>query len=589
VVWTVTSGGQILNGLFEASTAYTATVTLTAASGYTFTGVGPNAFDHAGKSAISNGAGSGTVVITFPATAAITVTPINNVDLTNVLPAPIAGGTPFMDFNTGSYRVSAAWTTSMGVPVTMFESGTVYTAAVTLYPEAGYSFPVSLPVIHGTISIANFTGDPRQGTVTFPPTGILSFYSGPFSGSSVTGTGDMDSAIDMIKVAKTVGHNSLYLQLAARIDETVDLDTADRDITGGLELNTTNSPASVVIDGGKRTIQLTGTGSGSLITVQTGVTLSLRNITLNGNPLVNQDPLIEVESGGRLILETGAVMTYNVATGGTVSYGSVDGDPAKVWEIHTFTASGMLTFFTNAAVSADYLIVAGGGGSGGDQNNNSSEDFAGGGGAGGLMYKTGETLSPSGAMQIIVGAGGAGGQKQTQGADGGKSAIGAVEVPGGGGGGCSTANMNGRPGGSGGGGGAGVAVDKGTGGGRSSIDTDILGNKGGDGGQNPGGGGGAEGLGTTGAAGTTNKSASPGGLPWIAANNNASWVSAVTSGTTEFSRGGNGGGTNAPRGGRAGINYGDGGSAGNNQQQQGGAGHNGVVVIRFQRFAVVGP
>jgi hypothetical protein len=80
-----------------------------------------------------------------------------------------------------------------------------------------------------------------------------------------------------------------------------------------------------------------------------------------------------------------------------------------------------------------------------------------------------------------------------------------------------------------------------------------------------------------------NGAATAGGLPWIAANNNASWIGAVTGGTTEFSRGGNGGGTNAPQGGKAGVNYGDGGSSGNNRQQPGGAGHSGVVVIRFQR------
>jgi hypothetical protein len=77
-----------------------------------------------------------------------------------------------------------------------------------------------------------------------------------------------------------------------------------------------------------------------------------------------------------------------------------------------------------------------------------------------------------------------------------------------------------------------------------------------------------------------------GGVPWIAANNNASWVSVVTGGTTEFSRGGNSGGKNAPQGGAAGVNYGNGGSAGNNKQLPGGAGHDGIVVIRFLRRGV---
>jgi hypothetical protein len=110
VVWSVTSGGQTLGGLFEAGTGYTAKVTLTAASGFTFTGGRANAFNHSGKSAISNGAGagSGTVVITFPETTPYTVTPINSVDLTGVLSTPIAGASPLMSFNTGTYHGTAA-------------------------------------------------------------------------------------------------------------------------------------------------------------------------------------------------------------------------------------------------------------------------------------------------------------------------------------------------------------------------------------------------------------------------------------------------------------------------------------------------
>ncbi|MDR1252155.1 MAG: hypothetical protein LBK62_08295, partial [Treponema sp.] len=274
---------------------------------------------------------------------------------------------------------------------------------------------------------------------------------------------------------------------------------------------------------------------------------------------------------------------------GTVSYMPVEGDPSRVWEIHTFTASVTLTFSTNDPVTADYLIVAGGGGAGGDQNSNINTDFAGGGGAGGLMYKTGAALSPQGGvLQITVGAGGAGGQKQTQGTDGEPSAIGTIEVPGGGGGGGAFTDMNGRPGGSGGGGGAGNVDAHGNGGARSSGDPAILGNRGGNGAggklnaDSGGGGGGARGQGTDSPDSSYNALA--GGAPWDAAVEGASWLVDAT-GTAAFSRGGNGGGRNAPQGGKAGVNYGDGGSGGNNRQQPGGAGHSGIVVIRFQRPA----
>ncbi|MDR1149706.1 MAG: hypothetical protein LBK66_13860 [Spirochaetaceae bacterium] len=71
-----------------------------------------------------------------------------------------------------------------------------------------------------------------------------------------------------------------------------------------------------------------------------------------------------------------------------------------------------------------------------------------------------------------------------------------------------------------------------------------------------------------------------GGAPWTVPSD-TSWVSSVTGGTTEFSRGGNGGGTNSPASGASGANYGDGGSAGKNPQMPGGSGHSGIVVIRF--------
>jgi hypothetical protein len=75
------------------------------------------------------------------------------------------------------------------------------------------------------------------------------------------------------------------------------------------------SPASVVIEGGGREVDLTGTASdGFLITVGYGVTLTLKNITMKGlnwNEGENTRALIKVTSGGKLILGNGAVITDN--------------------------------------------------------------------------------------------------------------------------------------------------------------------------------------------------------------------------------------------------------------------------------------
>jgi hypothetical protein len=309
----VTGGGHALNGLFEAGTAYTATVTLTAASGYTFDGVGANAFICNGVTTLSNSAGSGVVSIVFPATEPNQTTVIPSVDLTSVLLAPIAFVPTVTVINTGTYRGTVVWTTSAGNgPVQAFETGTVYRATVTLYPAAGYSFPAALPVTHSGSSggIAAFTGEPRQGTITFPVTGTFSNFSGPFSGSSLN---PADSAIDLIQAAKAAEHPFLYLQLGPRAAETVNISASDQDIgtsTDGLVLNTTTSPPGVTIDGGKRTIELAQ--AGTLITVGAGVTLTLRNITIIGAS-GNTAPLVNEVDGGRVIYETG-VSTFNKTT-----------------------------------------------------------------------------------------------------------------------------------------------------------------------------------------------------------------------------------------------------------------------------------
>jgi hypothetical protein len=70
VAWTVTSGGAALVGNFAASTAYTATITLTPKAGKTLIGVTENFFTVAGSTADTNPANSGVVTVTFAATGA---------------------------------------------------------------------------------------------------------------------------------------------------------------------------------------------------------------------------------------------------------------------------------------------------------------------------------------------------------------------------------------------------------------------------------------------------------------------------------------------------------------------------------------
>jgi hypothetical protein len=172
------------------------------------------------------------------------------------------------------------------------------------------------------------------GENTFGNGGFSGLYQSPFP----------DSAIDLIRAAfgERQASVSLYLEPGT---ETVRLGAGDLD-PAGLVLDDANSPGEVVIDGGGRAIVLDG-ASVSLITVGTGVTLTLRNITLAGAGTSGaKRPLIRVGAGGHLILESGASITGN-----TVANSGAGGVAVE---------SGRVTM-KGGLISANSSIGAGGG------------------------------------------------------------------------------------------------------------------------------------------------------------------------------------------------------------------------------------
>jgi hypothetical protein len=66
-------GGWSWSSRFGGNKAYTATISLTAKSGYTVSGVTANFFTVAGATTVSNNADSGVVKVVFPATASVSV------------------------------------------------------------------------------------------------------------------------------------------------------------------------------------------------------------------------------------------------------------------------------------------------------------------------------------------------------------------------------------------------------------------------------------------------------------------------------------------------------------------------------------
>jgi hypothetical protein len=194
-----------------------------------------------------------------------------------------------------------------------------------------------------------------------------------------------------------------------------------------------------------------------------------------------------------------------VASGGTITTYST-------YKVHTFNNSGTFTLSSvPAGATFDILMVAGGGGGGTGNGNNSAHPA---GGAGGLIYRTGQSLT-AGSYPVVVGVGGAGGVQGTPGATyagtGTNTTFNGLIALGGGGGVVGLYNtLDGQAGGSGSGaqhadngklvGGAGLQPGSASGG---------FGNKGGDGPlSNTGGpcwvGGGGGGAGAAGANGTPN-------------------------------------------------------------------------------------
>jgi hypothetical protein len=138
-----TEGGAAHTGAFAASTVYQAVVTLTAQSGYTFTGVVSDTFTYSGAASVANAADSGTVTITFPVTAAEGAdTVVNAFSLDGLVTKPVRDAQPDTGaIDTAQYTGTIEWQTDYGVAHTgAFAAATRYRAVVTLTAQSGYTF-----------------------------------------------------------------------------------------------------------------------------------------------------------------------------------------------------------------------------------------------------------------------------------------------------------------------------------------------------------------------------------------------------------------------------------------------------------------
>jgi hypothetical protein len=150
---------------FEVATTYTATITLTAASGYTLTGVSANFFSVAGATTVTHSADSGVITAVFPATAPriISVPAIAGVT------APVKDATPVSTTTAGTgYTGVVSWS---GSPST-FGAATTYTATITLTAASGYTLTGVSANFFSVAGATTVTHSADSGVITavFPAT-----------------------------------------------------------------------------------------------------------------------------------------------------------------------------------------------------------------------------------------------------------------------------------------------------------------------------------------------------------------------------------------------------------------------------------
>jgi hypothetical protein len=174
IAWKTAEDNEV-SGNFAAGTVYQAVVTLTAKEGYTFAGVAANAFTYSGATSVTNAKDSGTVTISFPATAAEGAgTTVTALDLTGKVTAPVKDKAPVTTFTaTAQYTGAIVWKTAEDNEVSgNFAAGTVYKAVVSLTAKEGYTF-TGVAANAFTYTGATVTNAANSGTVTisFPATG----------------------------------------------------------------------------------------------------------------------------------------------------------------------------------------------------------------------------------------------------------------------------------------------------------------------------------------------------------------------------------------------------------------------------------
>ena len=186
---------------FNYETVYTATITLTAKSGYTLTGITADFFTVAGAETVTNDADSGVVTAVFPATGSTAPAVIDIAAIPGVT-APAGGATPVTTITeTDQYTGTVSWDPADNP----FDYETVYTATITLTAKSGYTLTGVTADFFTLAGATTDTNDADSGVVTavFPET------------DQVFAIGDTGPAGGLIFYIDTAdAHSWTYLEVA---------------------------------------------------------------------------------------------------------------------------------------------------------------------------------------------------------------------------------------------------------------------------------------------------------------------------------------------------------------------------------------
>lgn len=192
---------------FAYETVYTATITLTAKSGYTLTGVTENFFTVAGVDTVTHDADSGVVTAVFPQTGD---SPPNVIDIAAIpgVAAPAGGATPVTSITeTEQYTGTVSWDPADDP----FEYETEYTATITLTAKSGYTL---------TGVTENFFAVPGADTVTHDADSGVVAAVFPQTNPVVYAIGDTGPAGGLIfYIDEADDHDWTYLEVAPQSTE----------------------------------------------------------------------------------------------------------------------------------------------------------------------------------------------------------------------------------------------------------------------------------------------------------------------------------------------------------------------------------